>query len=187
MDFLSLVLAAFSLSADCFAIALSGSMSMRTISYRQVLRTSLSFGLFQFMMPIVGWLAGRTFVDHISAYDHWAAFGLLAFVGGKAIVESLRNSGDADARTDITHGFTLLTLSIATSIDALAVGLGLAMLKVNIFSASLVIGLVAFAVTASGFGLGRKAGRLVGKRAKFIGGLVLVAIGLRVLLADLTQ
>ena len=185
MDFLSLVFVALSLSADCFAVALSGSISLRTVSYPEVFRTASAFGFFQFLMPLLGWLLGRTFVDKISAYDHWAAFALLAFVGGRAVWDSLHNGDGGEKATDISHGLTLLTLSIATSIDALAVGLGLALIKVNLVATSLTIGLVAFGVTVTGFALGRKSGRTLGKRAKLIGGIVLIAISLRLLSSGL--
>ncbi|MBI2958228.1 MAG: manganese efflux pump [Chloroflexi bacterium] len=158
---------------------------MRTVSPRQVFRTSFSFGFFQFLMPVIGWLAGRTLVDRISAYDHWVAFGILALVGGKAIADSFRPSSEKSECADFTRGFTLLTLSVATSLDALAVGLSLALLRVNIMSTSFTIGLVAFAVTASGFAIGQRAGRLLGKRAKLAGGSVLIAIGLRILIDGL--
>lgn len=159
---------------------------MKTISRRQMLRTSFSFGFFQFLMPVLGWGAGRTFVDKISAYDHWIAFALLSFVGGKALIESLRKSKTADnVADDISKGKTLIALSLATSIDALAVGVSLAALKVNIMSTSFVIGIVTFAVTAGGFAIGRRAGHLLGKRAKVAGGIVLIGIGLRILLSGI--
>ena len=182
MDLFSVLFIAFSLSADCFAVALSGSISMRTLSYLQVFRTSCAFGLFQFIMPILGWLAGRTIVEAISAYDHWLAFALLAFVGGRMIWESFHSRASYGKDTDITKGVTLLTLSVATSIDALAVGLSLVFLKVDIIMASIIIGIVAFVVTASGFSLGKKAGSFLGKQAKLVGGIVLMGIGLRILL-----
>ncbi len=182
MDFPSILFIAFSLSADCFAVALSGSISMRTFSYLQVFRTSFAFGLFQFTMPILGWLAGRTIVEVISTYDHWIAFVLLTFIGGRMLWESLHSRASHDKATDITRGITLLTLSVATSIDALAVGLSLAFLEVDVTMASIIIGIVAFVVTTTGFLLGKKAGSFLGKQAKLVGGIVLIGIGLRVLL-----
>ncbi len=182
MEFLSIFLIAIGLAADCFAVALSGSISMRTPSFIQVFRASLAFGLFQGLMPVLGWLAGRTVVEFVADYDHWLAFALLAFVGGKMIWESF-HSGDGNRRNaDITRGFLLLTLAVATSIDALAVGLSFAFMEVDITVASLAIGVVAFIATAIGFLLGRKVGSLIGKRAETIGGIVLIGIGLKVLL-----
>ena len=135
-------------------------------------------------MPVLGWLAGRTFVNFIGGFDHWLAFGLLGFVGGKMIWESF-HADKEEKQTDVTKGFLLLTLSIATSIDALAVGLSFAFLKVNILTASLTIGVTAFVITIIGFIVGKKAGEFIGKRAELIGGLILVGIGVRILLTHL--
>ncbi len=158
---------------------------MRALSRLQMLRTSFAFGLSQFLMPILGWLAGRTITQIISAYDHWVAFTLLVLVGGRMVWESFREKDGRGEETDITKGFTLLTLSLATSVDALAVGLSFAFLETGIMWASLTIGLVAFSVTAIGFGLGRKAGRWLGKRAKLAGGVILIGIGLRIFLTHI--
>ena len=151
VDFLSIVVVAFGLSADCFAVALSGSVSSSKVSFWRVFRIALSFGLFQTLMTVLGWLLGRTIVEFISAYDHWLAFVLLAFVGGRMLWESFHAEEGRHSTVDITRGFLLLTLSVATSIDALAVGLSFAFLKINIAFASLIIGAVAFMVTAGGF------------------------------------
>ena len=185
MDFLSVLFIALGLSADCFAVALSGSIAMRTVSRLQILRISLAFGLFQSLMPVLGWLAGRTVVELIADYDHWVAFILLALIGSRMIWESFRSRDRRTERTDITKGILLLTLSVATSIDALVVGLAFAFLEVNIVMAVSTIGLVAFVATAIGFLLGRKAGNLIGRRAEAIGGVVLIGIGLRILLTHI--
>ena len=184
IDFASILLIAIGLSADCFAVALGVSTQVTERFPLQVLRVSLSFGLFQALMPILGWLAGTTIVEFIESFDHWVAFGLLAIVGGRMIWES-SHSQSGHKKTDITKWFILLTLSIATSIDALAVGLSFAFLKVNITLAVLNIGLVSLIVIAIGFGLGRKASRLIGKRAEAIGGMILLAIGFRILLSHI--
>ena len=135
-------------------------------------------------MPVLGWLAGRTIVNLIADYDHWVAFIFLALVGSRMIWESTR-SRDGHRMIDISKGSVLLTLSVATSIDALAVGLTFAFLKVNIVLASLTIGAVALVATAVGFLLGRKAGKLMGKRAEAIGGAILIGIGIKILLSDI--
>ncbi len=184
LDLISILIIAIGLSADCFAVAFSGCIAMKSISKKQVVIASLSFGIFQALMPLLGWLAGQTVVGYIADYDHWLAFALLAFIGGKMVWESFRNKDDS-CRTDITKWSTLLTLSVATSIDALAVGLTFAFLEVNIALACGVIGATAFLISILGFVLGRKAGRVLGKRAELIGGLVLIAIGLRILLSHL--
>ena len=143
-DFLSIIFIALGLSADCFAVALSGGISKKGYSRLQIFRVALSFGLFQALMPTLGWLAGKTIIEFIADFDHWVAFALLAFVGGKMLIESFRSEHDKNKETDITKGFMLFTLSIATSIDALAVGLSFAFLEVNIALASPTIGVVAW-------------------------------------------
>ena len=184
LDLLSILLIALGLSADCFAVAFSGSISMKTVSPAQILRTALVFGVFQAVMPVLGWLAGLTVVDLIAEYDHWLAFALLALVGGRMIWEAFR-SADDKKRVDISRGVLLLTLALATSIDALAVGLTFAFLRVNIWLACSTIGVMAFGMTVAGFVLGRKAGALLGKYAEAIGGVILIGIGLRILLSHI--
>src|SRR5512136_2509421 len=132
LDFVSVLLIAIGLSADCFAVALGASTSAKGASYLQALRVSLAFGVFQSIMPVLGWLAGKTVVDLISDYDHWVAFGLLTIIGGRMIWESFRPKESESDQRDFSKGMMLLTLAVATSIDALAVGLSFAFLKVNI-------------------------------------------------------
>lgn len=136
-------------------------------------------------MPVLGWLTGTTVVEFIEDWDHWIVFALLTLVGSRMILELFRSQGGQGKKVDITKGILLLTLSIATSIDALAVGLSFAFSKVNIALASLTIGLVALLVTAIGFMLGRKASRLIGKHAEAVGGIILIGIGLRVLFSHI--
>ena len=186
-DLLSVSLIALGLSADCFVVALSGGISNINHSWPWLLRVSFSFGIFQALMPVLGWLAGRTVVDLIADYDHWVAFAMLAIVGGRMLWGSFRPERSQGKEVDITKGLLLITLSIATSIDALAVGLSFAFLSVNIALASPIIGVVAFVVTIIGFKLGKKASKLIGKRAEIIGGIILLAIGLRILLSHILQ
>ncbi len=137
-------------------------------------------------MTLLGWWAGSRIIDFIASYDHWLAFGLLVFVGGRMIWESLHaKEGEEEKKTDITRWRYLVILAIATSIDALAVGLSFAFLKVNLALASVTIGITAFIITILGFLAGKKLGELVGKRAEIIGGVILIAIGLRILLEHL--
>ena len=185
LDLLSIFLIAIGLSIDCFAVAVSGSVLLKTPSAIQVFRTSLAFGAFQVFMPVLGWLAGQTIVDLVAEYDHWVAFSLLAAVGGRMIWNSFRSDESRTDNLDITKGLSLLVLSIATSIDALAVGLSFAFLETNIVLASIIIGAVAFAFTTIGFLIGRKVGKLAGERAEAFGGIVLIAIGLRILISDI--
>ncbi len=185
MDLISIFLVALGLSADCFAVSLSSCLGARGISRVVVLRTAFAFGLFQFFMPVIGWLLGNVVVDIISGYDHWVAFALLGVVGGKMVRESFHIRDDCGEKTEIARLPVLLTLAVATSIDALAVGLSSAFLKLNIIAASSIIGVVAFAVTISGFIIGKKADHLNGKTAKLIGGLILIGIGIRILVTHL--
>ena len=136
-------------------------------------------------MLVLGWLAGQTIVNLIASYDHWVAFILLSAIGSKMIWESFKSRESYNNKADITRGILLLTLSVATSIDALAVGLSFAFLTVNIALASSVIGVTAFIVTAIGFLAGLKVGKIVGKRAEVFGGIVLIAIGIRILISHL--
>ncbi|MFC1941725.1 manganese efflux pump MntP family protein [Chloroflexota bacterium] len=187
IDVLSVLLIAIGLSADCFAVSLGISISRGTISLRQVFRVSVFFGGFQAFMLILGWLAGRTVVEYIESYDHWLAFALLSIIGIRMIWESIHGEDGQEKSKDMTKGFLLLVLSIATSIDALAVGLTFAFLKMNILAASLTVGTVAFTSTAFAFWLGKKVSGLVGKRAEIIGGIILIGIGVRIILEHVFQ
>jgi putative Mn2+ efflux pump MntP len=147
---------------------------------------SFSFGFFQFVMPLIGWSAGRTVSGFIESLDHWVAFGLLLFVGGKMIFESFHEKETGNAsKADPTRGWTLLMLSIATSIDALAVGLSLAFLGEAILFPSVVIGIVALAMTWVGMVAGEKAGTYLGKKVEIAGGLILIGIGIKILVEHL--
>ena len=184
-DFPSVFLIALGLSGDCFAVALSGGISQVNHSWLQLLRVALSFGLFQASMPVLGWLAGRTVVEFIADYDHWVAFAMLAIVGGRMLWESSRSEHSQGKEINITRGLPLITLSIATSIDALAVGLSFAFSDVNIALASPIIGVVAFGVTIMGFKLGKKVSKRFGSQAEAAGGIILLAIALRILLSHI--
>ncbi len=184
-DLFSIILIALGLSADCFAVALSGGVSQKQFRFIQALRTGLAFGFAQALMPVIGWLVGRTVIDYIASYDHWVVFGLLTIIGGRMIWESFHEHDERQKSTDITRGVLLLTMAVATSIDSLAVGLSFAFLQIDILFASLIIGVVALLVTIAGFYLGRKAGDLLGRRARIIGGVILIGIGIRVLLSHL--
>ena len=185
IDFPSVFIIAVSLSADCFAIALSSSISQKTLSFLQLLRLPVLFGTFQSFMSVMGWLAGRTVVEFISAYDHWIAFGLLVIIGARMIWESFHDRDEDRGKKNIANWLILLTLAVATSIDSLAVGLSFAFLEVNITLASITIGVTAFVITLIGVLIGKKVGGLVGERAETVGGVILIIIGLRILLDHL--
>ncbi len=184
-NLLSILLIAVGLAADCFAVAVGGGITTIKLTPWRVLKVAFSFGVFQALMPVLGWLAGRSIVTLISGYDHWLAFGLLAIVGGRMLWESWHHKDSSAKKADITKGLLLLTLSVATSIDALAVGLSFAFLDVNIALAASVIGAIAFVATIAGFLLGNRLGTLAGRWAEAIGGVVLIGVGLRILLSHI--
>jgi putative Mn2+ efflux pump MntP len=177
---------ALALAMDAFAVSLGLGMSLRPATKGQTFRLAYHFGLFQFLMPVIGWAAGETFIKYISAYDHWVALGLLLTIGGKMIFESFRHEASRKAgRPDPTRGASLLILSVATSLDALAVGLSLAVLNVAVVFPAIVIGIVAFTMTAVGMKLGPLLGKVIGKRAELLGGIILVIIGIKILIDHL--
>jgi putative Mn2+ efflux pump MntP len=186
LDALTLLAIALALSMDAFAVAIVSGLSLDPLTGRQVFRLSFHFGLFQALMPTIGWFAGRAVHNWIASYDHWVAFGLLAFVGGKMIFEALRDQETRNA-IDPTAGWDLVMLSVATSLDALAVGLSLAVIGAPIVYPALVIGVVAGCVTLTGMKLGRRIGALWGRRVEILGGAVLIAIGLEILWKHLSE
>lgn len=183
MDFITLMGTAIALAMDAFAVAVASGVSLKIVSIRQTFRLAWHFGLFQALMPILGWSGGLTVRSLIEHYDHWVAFVLLALVGGHMIWEALEKEKELQPKNDPTKGLRLVMLSVATSIDALAVGLSLSLLKISIWIPALVIGVVATIATAAGLHLGRKAGSSshLSSYAEVAGGLVLIAIGLKVL------
>lgn len=183
MTALELLALAVALAMDAFAVAVATGVQLRCVSPRQTFRLSFHFGLFQALMPIAGWALGLTVREYMEAWDHWLAFGLLAFIGVRMMREAMAGDDAEDGRCDPTRGMTLVILSVATSIDALAVGLSLSILGISIWTPAVVIGVVCAAFTAGGLHMGRvlaNASRL-GHRAALLGGVVLIAIGLRIL------
>ncbi|MBU5613449.1 manganese efflux pump MntP [Geomonas azotofigens] len=181
MDWISILGIALALAMDAFAVALATGAVLNPVTGRHLFRLGFHFGLFQALMPIAGWLLGLTVQKWITAYDHWIAFALLAYVGGRMIVEAFEEDDDTSP-SDPTKGLTMVMLSVATSIDAFAVGLSLAMLGVSVWVPSVIIGLVAGVLTVTGMLLGRRLGDNWGKRVEVCGGIVLCLIGLKILL-----
>jgi putative Mn2+ efflux pump MntP len=167
---------------DAFAVAIAVGSRLEKLSRRHIFRLSFHFGLFQFLMPIIGWFLGRQVERLVYSFGHWIAFGLLAFIGGRMIWESFAHDRSEADLTDPTRKWSLIVLSIATSIDALAVGLSLALLNVQIVGASVVIGIVAAGMTLVGMKFGRVLGERFGRRMELTGGLILVAIGIKIVL-----
>jgi len=184
MNVFSVILIGLSLSMDSFAVSLGSGISIRRLKARHIFRTCLFFALFQFIMPVAGWYLGNTFSAYIKAFDHWIAFGLLAYVGIKMIRETFRPS---DTQSDIRDLSRLFILSLATSIDALAIGLTFSCLGHEIWLPAVIIGCVTFAVCLIGFQFGRSIGGVLGKWAGFTGGIVLIGIGIKILIEHMVM
>ena len=182
MSIIEIIFLALALSIDAFAVSLSAAATGRAQGVRATFRLAFHFGLFQFLMPVLGWTAGLTLEPLIAAFDHWIALSLLGLIGIRMIRASLGRV-QAEGPDDPTRGFTLMALSIATSIDALAVGLSLAILRTDIWWPSFVIGIVTGTVCLIAIRLGRRLSGAIGKRAEFVGGVILIVIAIRILLS----
>lgn len=177
---------ALGLSMDAFAVALCKGLNMRFYNRKYSFLIAGFFGGFQALMPLLGWLLGTQFARYIRDFDHWVAFGLLAFIGGKMFYESFKKDDCCCAREQEAFDFKeLVMLSVATSIDALAAGITFAFLQVNIFGAVLLIGAVTFILSASGVAIGNRFGIRYKNKAELIGGLALVVMGIKILLEHL--
>jgi putative Mn2+ efflux pump MntP len=186
MSFIFILGIAVALAMDCFAITLGLACGARGLTMKQAVRMAAYFGGFQFLMPVAGWFAGDRLLSLIKDFDHWIAFGLLALIGGRMIYESFGMSEEEKAcRPDQTQGTRLLVLALATSIDALAVGLSLGVIRTSILYPAVVIGATSFALTVAGAKLGPVLGRIVGRRAELVGGLILFGIGAKILVEHL--
>ena len=179
MTTVEIIALAFSLSLDCFAVSLALSASGYLSDRRAAFRISFHFGLFQSLMPIAGWSVGAQIEPSIASFDHWIAFALLSFVAIRMILAS-REVPSTDHSRDPSRGWTLVTLSTATSIDALAVGLGLATLGIDVWYPSVIIGCVTMIVSTIGIVGGQRASRALGSRAQVVGGVVLLVIAFTV-------
>jgi putative Mn2+ efflux pump MntP len=184
MPFIEIILLALSMAMDAFAVCLAAGSLEETQGPRPAFRLSFHFGLFQFIMPVIGWLAGTAVEPIIQNYDHWVAFGLLAFVGGRMIYSALREK-DGERIHNPSRGWTLVLLSVAVSVDALAVGLSLGVLGVLVLYPAVVIGMVTGALSLIGLRIGQSAGRRFGRPVEIAGGIVLFGIGLRILIQHL--
>jgi putative Mn2+ efflux pump MntP len=182
MDIITIVMTALGLSMDAFAVAISSGMAIKNLKVKHAIKISGFFGGFQGLMPILGWLLGLGFKDYIERYDHWVAFGLLCFIGVKMLKEAMEE--DCEYILNPLKNKVLIMLAIATSIDAMAVGVGFAFLKVSILSSAAIIGIITFAVCFGGVYLGQKCGCIFKKRAEVAGGIILMLIGFKILMED---
>lgn len=188
MGIFEVLLIALGLSMDAFAVAVASGATMKRLHFPNAIKMGLFFGGFQAIMPVAGWLAGLSMKNYISDWDHWIAFGLLLAIGGKMFYESFEMEEEEKCEGNKTCPFdtgTLTVLALATSIDALAVGLTFSMLKVSIAAPVLIIGLVTFALTVAGVKLGSRGSHFFEHKMEAAGGIVLILIGLKILFEHL--
>jgi len=177
----TLIFIAIALAMDSFAASISTGSVLKHFHLKAMSKISFLFALFQGTMPVIGWFAGNSFEEYISDYDHWIAFILLSAIGGKMIHEALW--GNDDSTYLDPHSFKkMAALAIATSIDALALGISFSILDVDITYPAFIIGLVTFIFSFAGLTIGVKVGNRFGSKVEIVGGLILIAIGLKVLL-----
>lgn len=186
MGFLDVFLIGIGLSMDAFAVSICKGLGMKTLNMKQAVIIALFFGVFQAGMPVIGWALGTQFESYITPIDHWIAFILLAFIGGKMIWEAFHEDDEEIEAVDAKLDYKELTLmAIATSIDALAVGITFAFLDVNIWSAVAVIGITTFVLSIIGVAVGHAFGAKYEKPASIAGGVILICLGLKILLEHL--
>ena len=181
MSFPALLLIAVGLAMDAFAVSVAEGVALQEVTHGHTARVALHFGFFQALMPVLGWLAGNSLHSFVGAFDHWVAFGLLMLIGGKMIADTFLGFETGHVRQP-TRGARLILLSIATSIDALAVGVSLAMLNITVWGPALVIGIVTGVLCAIGIRLGDRIGGRLKRGAELAGGVVLCLIGVEILL-----
>jgi putative Mn2+ efflux pump MntP len=178
-DIISVVAIAIGLAMDAFSVSIVAGITIEKPDIGHYARLSFHFGLFQFLMPLIGYAAGISVYTLIKDYDHWVAMIILTIIGVRMIRESF-STEEHDTNKDPSRGFTLVFLSIATSIDALAVGLSLGVLQKPILLPSVIIGVVCALFSVAGIYLGKRVGALLGKRAERIGGIILIIIGIKI-------
>jgi manganese efflux pump family protein len=187
IEFITVCSIGIGLAMDTFAVSIATGGVYRQLHIKHALRMALFFGGFQALMPLLGWFAGEKLSVYISSYDHWVAFSLLAFIGGKMIYEAFEIEDVESKPQDPSNLAVLLTLSIATSIDALVVGITLTLVTTSIFEAVLTIGLITFIISYIGWHLGKRAGHLFENKIEILGGLILIGIGIKILLSHLLK
>jgi putative Mn2+ efflux pump MntP len=180
LDLITIILIAVGLAMDAFAVSIAKGLAINRQRRKFALLLGGVFGGFQMLMPAIGWVVGLSFKDIIMGVDHWIAFVLLAFIGSKMIYDSTKK--DLEKNEEKLRLHSILILAIATSIDALMVGLSFAFLDTSILEPILIIGIVTFSLSVTGFFFGCGLGRVFGNKIKIIGGLILKVIGLRILL-----
>lgn len=187
MNLIDIILIALGLAMDCFAVSIACGIVFKRFRLWPILRIAFLFGLFQGVMPLIGWYAGSTFNQYIQHIDHWIAFGILLALGVKMIVEHFKDDEDCceASKKDPTRLLVVLTLAFATSIDALAVGLSFAFLDSEPFTPSIIIAWVTFLISILGLVLGSKYAHKLHIPAELLGGIVLIGIGVKILIEHL--
>ena len=185
MGFPELVILAIGLSMDAFAVAVCAGIPMRRVTVKNALIVGLYFGVFQAAMPLIGYFAASLFAEKIKAFDHWIAFGLLAFLGVRMIIGNFKKEENCEDQPSSLKPGKMLPLAVATSIDALAVGVSFAFLRVDIVPAVSLIGAVTLVLSMAGVKIGKVFGSRFKSKAELMGGIVLVLIGLKILLEHL--
>jgi putative Mn2+ efflux pump MntP len=183
MGTFDIIVIAVGLAMDAAAVSLAAAASGFAKDGRAIFRLAFHFGLFQFIMPVFGWFLGIGFVSYLKAFDHWIAFGLLLLVGGRMVLSGAGGLEPAHKK-DPSRGMTMVMLSIATSIDALAIGLSLAMMGVNIWYPAVIIGIVTGCLSLLAISIGKRLGVMFGKPMEIVGGLILIFIGSRILFLE---
>jgi putative Mn2+ efflux pump MntP len=181
MDYFTILAIALGLSFDTFAVSLSVGVVRTRIIFRQATRVAIVFALFQGGLTVAGYFLGSIISIALKAMDHWVALVLLAFLGLKMIYEGLKKTGNDDTK-DFSSTIVLLTLAVGTSIDAFAVGISFALLDVKIWEAGILIGAVTFLASMTAIRIGKSAGERLGNKVEIIGGLILIAIGIKIFL-----
>lgn len=181
---ITITVIAFGLAMDAFAVSITSGVTTRHLRVNNALKIAIFFGSFQAIMPLIGWLAGLSLRNFISGIDHWVAFGLLSLIGCRMIYEAIEIDSSGK-HTSLLSIYVLLMLSIATSIDALAVGISFAFLKISIAAFIIVVGTVTFLLSFLGVFIGNRFGHFFEKRIEIIGGLILIGIGVKILVEHL--
>lgn len=185
MSIFEIVLISIGLAMDAFGVSIGKGLTMPVGENGRKVTLAFLFGLFQFLMPLIGWLIGRQFIDVISDWDHWIIFGLLGYLGIAMIREGLSDDDEEDDDKQFLGVWEMVMLSVATSLDAMAVGLTFAFLPINVWEASTMIGIITFGISLIGVYLGKFMDQFVGKYADIVGGGVLILIGTKILLQHL--
>lgn len=192
MSFLSLLLIAIGLSMDAFAVSITNGISIKNLQNKHALKIAAFMGGFQGIMPVIGWAAGVGFKDYIESIDHWIALILLTIIGGKMIFEAIKNRNEGvcatgqpiepeeDHNDELLNNKVLFLLAVATSIDALAVGVSFAFLQISIVTSALLIGIITFIVCFIGVKIGKRCGCFLQSKAEIAGGVILILIGLKI-------